>query len=204
MKKAVPIFLVLLLAGSAVAQDKTLIVPGKSVGPITRTTTRVGLNKLFGAANVKDGKIYGPEGESTPGTIVFPKDPKRKLEITWTSKKRIGVVSMDGTSSVYKTAEGITLGTTLQRLEELNGKPFKFSGVGWDYGGLIQSWEGGKLDKGLKNIWPRLSVLTGTPEPTQADFDAVSGDRTVWSNEAAQKKNMTIHVTELAVELNRD
>lgn len=196
--------ILLVLTGTAVAQDtSTLIVPGKSFGPITRATTRAQLNKLFGPANVKDGTIYLIEGETTPGTIVFAKDPNRKMEITWTKKKRIGTVRLNGESSVYKTAEGVTLGTTMQQLEQINGKPFKFSGLGWDYGGFIQSWDGGKLDKSLKNAWPRLSAVYGSPEPSEADMNAISGDKTVWSHQAS-KTPIKVWVTQLEVELNRD
>ncbi|MCC5626442.1 hypothetical protein LC574_36500, partial [Nostoc sp. CHAB 5715] len=40
----------------------TLIVPGERVGPITRTTTKQDLVKLFGASHLVDETTSGPEG----------------------------------------------------------------------------------------------------------------------------------------------
>jgi hypothetical protein len=36
---------------------------------------------------------------------------------------------------------------TLGQLQKLNGRPFLFNGFGWDYGGLVTSWDGGRLEK---------------------------------------------------------
>lgn len=191
------IFLFLLLvSGAASAKDNTLIVPGQSVGPITPRFTRGDLVKSFGAANVKNASIYRGEGESVPGTVVFDKDPKRRLEITWTAAKKVGDITIAGKSSVWHTAEGITLGTTLAELQRLNGKPFKFSGFDWDYGGLIQSWQGGKLETGLKKIWPTLAA---GPEDNTSE---VSGD-SEFSSEVVLQKKLHITVGQLRMELNR-
>ena len=191
------IFLCLLLAGSALAKEpNTLIVAGQSVGPITARFTRADLVKTFGAANVKNASIYRGEGESVPGTVVFDKDPKRRMEITWTKAKKVGDITISGQSSVWHTAEGITLGTTLAELQRLNGKPFKFSGFDWDYGGLIQSWEGGKLETSLKKIWPTLA-----PGPKDSS-EGVSGDGEFLSDAVLQKK-LHITVDQLRMELNR-
>ena len=191
------IFLLLLLVtASALAKDKTLIVPGQSVGPITPRTTRADLVQYFGAGNLKNTAIYRGEGESVKGTVVFDKDPKRRMEITWTASKRVGDITISGKSSLWHTAEGITLGTTLAELQRLNGKPFKFSGFDWDYGGLIQDWQGGKLETGLKNIWPTLVYASGD------DTSEVSGDQEFTSNAVLQKK-LHITVGRLRIELNR-
>jgi len=186
----------LFLCGPALAKENTLIMPGKSVGPITPRSTRADLVKAFGAANVKNATIYLSEGETVPGTVVFDKDPKRRLEITWTKKKLVGDVKIVGSSSLWHTAEGITLGTTLAELQRLNGKPFKFSGFDWDYGGLIQGWQGGKLETSLKGVWPSLN-----PGPKD-NTSEISGDRE-FSSDDVLKKNFHITVCQLRMELNR-
>jgi hypothetical protein len=48
----------------ALAKENTLIVPGKSVGPIGLSSTRADLIRLFGAANLKDGMLAKAEGSS--------------------------------------------------------------------------------------------------------------------------------------------
>lgn len=181
---------------AALGKENTLIVPGKSFGPITAKTTRADLVKTFGAANVKDTQVHLGEGEMTPGVAVYPKDPKRRLEITWVKSKRVGDIRISGQSSVWRTAEGITLGTTLAQLQKLNGAPFKFSGFGWDYGGMILSWERGKLEKSLKDVWLTLDPIG------ESSYDGVIGDGEFVSSEVLQK-HQAIAVGQIRVELNR-
>lgn len=191
------IFLLLLLvSGAALAKDNTLIVPGQSVGPITPKTTRTDLVKYFGVANVKNATVYRGEGQSVPGTVVFDKDPKRRMEITWAPNKRVGDVTIGGSSSVWHTQSGIRLGTSLAELQRLNGKPFKFSGFEWDLGGRIQSWQGGKLEAELKKVWPTLAA------GEKDDTSEINGDRDLVSDQVLQK-NYHIKVAELRMELNR-
>ncbi len=52
----------LLLCSPVIAKENTLLVPGKSVGPITARSTRADLVQFFGAANVKAASIYPGEG----------------------------------------------------------------------------------------------------------------------------------------------
>ena len=192
------LLLTLLLLPWPAAADNTLVIPGESVGPITAKFKRADLVKAFGAVNVKDAKIQLGEGETTPGVVVFPKDSKRRLEITWVKSKRVGDIRFTGQSSLWHTADGITLGTTLAQLQKLNGGPFKFSGFGWDYGGVILSWDGGKLEKSLKNVW-----LTLDPSAEATDYQGVVGDESFLSSDVL-KKSLPISVGQVRVELNRD
>lgn len=50
-----------------------------------------------------------------------------------------------GRSSRWSLHPGISLGTTLERLEQLNGRPFTLAGFGWDYSGAVTDWRGGRL-----------------------------------------------------------
>lgn len=185
----------LLLSLPALAEENTVVVPGKSVGPITAKFTRADLVKAFGRANVKDAKIQLGEGETTNGAVVFPKDPKRRLEITWVKSRRVGDVRFSGRSSVWHTADGITLGTTLAELQKLNGVPFKFCGFGWDYGGIVTSWEGGQLATSLKGVWLTLDPLKEIPlNDVQGDGEFLSSD--------VLRKNYSIGVGQMRVELN--
>lgn len=191
------LLLLLVLALPALAKENTLIVPGKSVGPITANSTRADLVRLFGAANLKDGTLYEAEGEEVPGSVLFPKDPQRRLEILWTKRKRVATLKFYGQRSVWHTAEGITLGTSLAQLEKLNGKPFKFSGFGWDYGGQILDWQGGKLKTVLKDVWTDLDA------GPQDNTTGVSGDSEFFSDKVL-KKGLHIHVAQIRVVLSSE
>ena len=144
---------------------------------------------------MKNAPIPRGEGETVPGAVVYDKDPKRRLEITWTKSKLIGDISFGGQSSVWHTAEGITLGTTLADLQKLNGKAFKFSGFDWDYGGHIQSWEGGKLATSLAGCHLTLNGA--------GYGNDVSGDREFLSSNVLKKK-YKISVGQIRTVLNRD
>ncbi|MFN8612904.1 MAG: hypothetical protein U0931_35525 [Vulcanimicrobiota bacterium] len=191
------LLLLLVLALPALAKENTLIVPGKSVGPITASSTRADLIRPFGAANLKEGMLSEAEGQEVAGSILFPKDERRRLEIIWSKTKRIASLKFYGQRSVWHTAQGITLGTTLAELEKLNGKPFKFSGFGWDYGGQIVDWQGGKLQSALKDVWPTLDP------GAQDNSTEFSGDREFLSSKALEKK-LHIRVVQLRVQLNSE
>jgi hypothetical protein len=81
---------------------------------------------------------------------------------------------------VWIALGGVKIGQSLAEVEALNGKPFKMSGFGWDYGGMSMGWEGGKLD----TAEPRcdLSVFFSP----RADYaDSISGDITLSSDDPA-------------------
>jgi len=48
--------------------------------------------------------------------------------------------------SPYHTAGGLKIGTTLNELLKMNGKPIAFLGFGWDYGGGVISLNHGMLE----------------------------------------------------------
>jgi hypothetical protein len=50
---------------------------------ITRATTAADVVKMFGGSNTINGQIQVGEGMTQPGTIVFPGNPKKRLDITW-------------------------------------------------------------------------------------------------------------------------
>lgn len=139
---------VVMCAASAQQRDiDWLIVPGQRVGPITEATSEVSLRALFGAENVDPVMIDLGEGFSAPGTVVYPSDESRRLEVVWSDSSRSSPkeVRMSGESSIWSTAEGISLGSTLREIERLNGFPFSLAGFAFDYGGTITSCGRGRL-----------------------------------------------------------
>jgi hypothetical protein len=121
-------------------------------GPISSHTTRADLGRQFGAANVTDKDVDVGEGETEHGTVVFPNDPKRMIQILWKDghlNQSTKSAQVDGDSSLWKAEHGVVLGTSLKELETLNQKPFKLFGFDWDYAGTVSSWEDGSLSKDL-------------------------------------------------------
>ena len=137
-----------------------LIVPGVRVGPITSDMSESDLIGIFGRDVVTQQEVYYFEGLYRPGTVVFPMDSSRRLEILWkdeqgrTHPERIDI--RGGGRSRWKTDDGITLGTSAAELERVNGKPFRITSSCCDYSGTAWSWEGGVLEQRLRNARLRL------------------------------------------------
>jgi len=162
------VLLLPLVALAAQANDWK-IVPGERVGPITRASTLASLQQQFGAANVHEQAIPGAEGEESPGAIVYPDNPARRLAIVWGEGESVGhpeFVEICYRQEYrgpceWKTAQGIALGTSLMQLERLNGHLFPLAGFGWHGSGVVFSWDGGRLEK-LRSGGVGLSLIPGS------------------------------------------
>jgi hypothetical protein len=102
----------------------------------------------FGAENLTNQTLPGPEGESYEATLVFADDPTRRLEITWNEDHTAvssAMVSNAGTQ--WRGAAGYTIGTSIGDIERLNVMPFKLWGFDWDYGGWVSDWSVGALSQ---------------------------------------------------------
>jgi hypothetical protein len=115
----------------------------------TRDATHEKIAASFGADNVKIDDIPGAEGEVLTGTIVYPDDPNRRLEVAWQDEAMRDPIVMVTERSGWRVG-GVKIGLSLAELEALNGGPFKLYGFDWDYGGMITDWGGGALAKPLR------------------------------------------------------
>lgn len=184
----------LALMGAAGAAE--VATTGLTCGtPIAVDATEDSLKKQFGAENVVYEDLGGPEGMELLGTRLFKKDPTKTLEIIWRDEKaRAGVASItveqqfgdDGEKtapSEWVSAEGIKVGMSIADVEKINGKPFKISGFGWDYGGNVIDWNGGKLEKAAAKDC-QITMTFGdtaenTPETVLGEGDHMSNDKDV-------------------------
>lgn len=113
-------------------------------GPFGKDASHDRLAKAFGARNVVAQGVP-PTGGST---VLFPNDPKRRLEVTWrdtAGRRRPASVVVEGQSTWR--ARSFRLGDPLTQVEKANGKPFRLAGFGGEAGGAARDWQGGKLDK---------------------------------------------------------
>jgi len=175
------------------AADPWLIVPSGQGAIIGPHTTRKDLVQAYGAANVVDQDVEVGEGETQPGTAIFPKDPGRLIEILWKDpeKKTIPAsAQFSGAKSRWKTAHNISIGTSLKDLERLNGRPFMLAGFGWDYSGTVLSWENGSLAADFAPAQGRVIIRLDSPISGSADKDVhqVLGDRDFPSNHPVMQK----------------
>ena len=200
---------ILMLTGAFTAAGQNwLIVPGQSVGPISRSTSEKELIKIFGARNVRRRAIDVGEGETEQGTIIFQNDPRRKASILWSdaSRQRPKSISITNKNTLWKTDRGITIGTPLTMIEELTGRPFVLMGFGWDYSGTVIHSNGGRVGElgtlSGEEIVNRTLLLRLEPRfalQKTREFNDVNGEKEFFSNNPAMKK-LNPRVYELTVE----
>jgi hypothetical protein len=126
-----------------------LLVPGERAGSIGNRTSEQRLRELFGAENVVRQVIFLGDGGEEPGTVLFPDDPLRRVEIFWRDQPtRLSprTLRIAGNKTRWRLQNGITLRTTLTELEKLNGRSFEIAGWGWDFGGVVCTWNDGVLE----------------------------------------------------------
>ncbi len=132
-----------------VEYDPSLITDS-SWGAITKQTDYAERLKIFGASNVKDERICGPECiDSIDVTILYP-DTKNEAIIYWKDSayhKTNAMIRCYSGGASYQTSTGIKIGSAITDLLKLNGQKITFYGFGWDYGGGIISFNKGALEK---------------------------------------------------------
>ena len=163
---------------SARAVPQWVFEPGVRFGPLDATASESDLVAAYGAAAVRAAEVPLGEGETAPGTEVFGTDSLLRFLVTWLDTlERRGPdrVELTGDSTLWRSGAGVTLGLPLARLEAINGGPFTLLGFGWDYGGTVSSWDGGKLAP-----WEgQAFVSLAAPPAAYADstYLSVLGDR---------------------------
>jgi hypothetical protein len=152
------------------------IAPGRS-GPIGDEASETELRRRYGSA-VESIRVELGEGETAPGTVLYPTDSVRRIEILWRdtlSRRKPSRLILRGSSSQWHVGPDISLGTSLRDLERLNGRPFTLAGFGWDYAGVVIDWKGGTLDSALTGI--KLYLDPGPSQQQSSAYSRVLGDR---------------------------
>lgn len=114
-------------------------------GVFAKDTSHAKLVETFGAANVASEAVDGAEGAKLNATVIYPKNPRRRLEVIWQDEagRQRPTSVVIGRQSTWRLERGLRLGMGLADVEKANGKPFKLTGFDWDYGGTVSDWQGG-------------------------------------------------------------
>lgn len=121
----------------------------------------------LGAAQVVEEELPGAEGETSSGWRLYPDDAERSIEVWLNEAGRPQALFVRGAKSIWVRADGMRLGMTSTELQAKNGRPFKFFGFEWDYGGAISDWGGGAL---AVDGTTRGPVVLCPPEPYPKDY----------------------------------
>jgi hypothetical protein len=178
--------------------DSTLITDS-SWGLITKNTDFVRLLAIYGESNVKDKRVCGPECmDSIDVTIIYP-ETNKQITINWKTgdyHKTIAYIEAWFPESSYHTSAGIKIGSPLKDLLQINGKKITFSGFGWDYGGSINSYNNGALEKSAIHFQLGQTEDAGTE---------LSGDIALDTDMPEVKKDMDkIQISLISLSLNRE
>jgi hypothetical protein len=159
--------------------------------------TGAALEQRYGAANVVQQNIPAAEGEEVPGTVVFPNDPARRIEIMWndtpgrTRPSSIDVSGTEGQRSQWTGPRGLALGESMLDVEHANGGAFVLYGFEWDYGGIVTDWRGGTF-KPQDNCQTHVSFQPG------GDAGRASGD-TAFRSDSTEMRNTHPYVSGIGV-----
>jgi hypothetical protein len=115
-------------------------------GAFSKDSSNLKLAIMFDQKNVSYSDI-SVNGSSVGASTVFPKDPKRRVEVWWqnpANRSGIYLILING-QSTWAAPGGMKLGQTLADLEKLNKKPFKLKGFDKDHNAAVSDWDGGAL-----------------------------------------------------------
>jgi hypothetical protein len=158
-----------------------------SNGAFAKNSGHLRLAQAFGVHNVDFTEVSGDDGSTLMASVLFPNDPKRRLEVLWDDDvERSGtrMIVIDG-QSTWSAQKGVHLGLPLAALEKLNGKPFRL--MGFEKGGMaiVSDWNGGALallTDGCKvgvQFKADPKVAAGVLDAASSDKEFVSSDPTI-------------------------
>ncbi|MFN3350809.1 hypothetical protein [Pseudorhodoplanes sp.] len=156
-------------------------------GPFSKDVSHERIVKAFGKRNVAVEAVGIGEGEMQVASVIFPRDPARRVEVLWIDAKRRRKASeiRTGIDATWRTEQGIRRGMPLSEVEALNGRPIELWGFGFDYGGTTLDWKGGALETqaGGCTLVLRFAMRAG------ADNAAVYiGEQSLMSDSEAMRK----------------
>ena len=116
-------------------------------GPFALDSGNLSLAVAFNSKNVVFAEVDGGPIGKVPASVVFPNDPKRRLEVWWSdpaSRTRVYLIVINGQSG-WTAPLGLRLGLTLAEMQKLNRKPFKLTGFDTKNVASVSDWDGGAL-----------------------------------------------------------
>jgi hypothetical protein len=176
----------LALSSSPASAEAAAMRVIKCEGSFGRNASHASLVKAFGNNNVVYREIGGVQDKETKASILYPADPKARLEFIWQdvrARRRPALIRAKD-QSAWAAANGIRIGTALADVEKMNGKPFKLSGFDWDYGGRVTDWRDGALAKPQPGGCTLGIEFVHPEDAPEESLTKVSGDREILSDHA--------------------
>jgi len=154
-------------------------------GAFARDSSSLKLASIFDSKNITFTEV-DVSGTKVGATVVYPKDPKKRLEVWWNNsgnRSDIYLILINGQSS-WSAPGGMRLGLTLAELEKLNHKPFKIKGFDKDKIATISDWDGGALATLQGGCKSGVNLRAG-PKISEDTLAALSADNEYSSDDPA-------------------
>jgi hypothetical protein len=147
-------------------------------GTFAKDSSHLKLAMTFDSKNITFTDVDASNGTKVPASILFPNDPKRRLEVWWSNQAaRSGtyLIVING-KSTWTAPDGLRLGLTVAQLEKLNKKAFKLKGFDKDGVASVSDWDGGELANLPGGCKSGLSLRADPKAPADA-VSALSADK---------------------------
>ncbi|AEA42977.1 hypothetical protein [Fluviicola taffensis] len=133
-------------------KDPRYTVTEKSFGLVKLTDNYQQVVAKYGSENVIDQELDQFESGNIVTATIVNKGKRDEFIIYWDSlHERITSIEATNPESPFRDEFGIGVGTTLEELVQINGKPITCNGFLWEFGGLITSFNQGKLKGPAEN-----------------------------------------------------
>jgi hypothetical protein len=175
-----------LLAGPLWAQQRAPTTVVACSGTFAKDSSHLKLAMFFDSKNITFTDVEASDGSKVPASVLFPDDPKRRLEVWWsniTAREDIYLIVIGG-QSTWTAPGGLRLGQTLEQLEKLNHKPFKLKGFDKDRITTGSDWDGGALAAVAGGCKPGVS-LRADAKASAEEIGAISADKEYSSSDPA-------------------
>jgi hypothetical protein len=175
-----------LLAGPLYALQPLASLVLACSGTFAKDSSAVEVATAFNSKNVAFADAVATDGTKVPASILFPNDPKRRLEVWWsnpTTRSDIHLIVIGG-QSTWTAPGGMRLGQTLEQVEKINHKPFRLKGFDKDRIATVSDWDGGALATVAGGCNAGLS-LRADPKASADKIGALSADKEYSSSDPA-------------------
>ncbi len=171
-------------AGAAIANARVVACSGA----FSKDSSHLRLAMTFDTKNVTYTDVDSSTGSKVPASVLFPTDPKRRLEVWWANaaaRNQTYLIVING-KSTWTAPGGMKLGLTLAQLEKLNHKPFKLKGFDKDGTAAVSDWDGGLLATLAGGCKSGLS-LQADPKAAPDEVSALAADKEYSSSDPAMR-----------------
>jgi hypothetical protein len=153
-------------------------------GVFGRDSSHAKLAMAFQSRNVVYTQVDAASGAKVMASVLFAKDPKRRLEMWWAnpaSRSETHLIVING-ASIWTAPGDLRLGLTLAQVEQLNRKPFKLLGFNKDGVATLTDWNSGELavlPGGCKvgiSLRPAATASAAAVKALPADREYASSD----------------------------